>query len=107
MIVIGLGNEFRHDDAAGLIAARRLRDAGVAAEEYDGDLMMVMDRWKGSDAVILIDAVSSGVVAIPWLLIQSVPISFRQSASSSSVKTRHWTSLPSISRRQTKNITSE
>jgi hydrogenase maturation protease len=60
MIVIGLGNEFRHDDAAGLVAARRLRERGMAAEEHEGDLVTLIDRWKGADGVILIDAISSG-----------------------------------------------
>lgn len=60
MIVIGLGNEFRHDDAAGLVAARRLRERGMAAEEHEGDLATLIDRWKGADGVILMDAVSSG-----------------------------------------------
>src|SRR5262249_43771176 len=60
VIVIGLGNEFRHDDAAGLIAARRLREQGIAAEEHEGDLATLIDRWKGIDHLILVDAVSSG-----------------------------------------------
>ena len=62
MIVIGLGNEFRRDDAVGLIAARRLRENGFAAEECEGDVATLIDRWKGADVVILMDAVSSGAV---------------------------------------------
>jgi len=62
MIVIGVGNDFRHDDAAGLIAARRLRELGVDAETHEGDPLTLMDRWKGSDDLILIDAVVSGAV---------------------------------------------
>jgi hydrogenase maturation protease len=62
MIIIGLGNEFRHDDAIGLIAARRLRERGVPAEEHEGDLATLMDRWKRADGLILIDAVTSGGV---------------------------------------------
>jgi hydrogenase maturation protease len=60
VIVIGLGNEFRHDDAIGLIAARRLRERGVAAEEHQGDVVALVERWKGAVAAILIDAVTSG-----------------------------------------------
>jgi hydrogenase maturation protease len=60
MIVIGLGNEFRHDDAVGLIAARRLREYGLPSEEHEGDLATLMNRWKSADGVILIDAVTSG-----------------------------------------------
>jgi hydrogenase maturation protease len=60
MIIIGLGNELRHDDAIGLIAARRLRDQGVPAEEHEGDPATLMTRWTATDGVIVIDAVSSG-----------------------------------------------
>jgi len=59
-MVIGLGNEFRHDDAVGLIAARRLREIGIAAEEHEGDPATLMNRWKGADGLILMDAVVSG-----------------------------------------------
>ena len=60
MIVIGLGNEFRHDDAIGLIAARRLRERGVPAEEHEGDVTTLMDLWKRADGLVLIDGVTSG-----------------------------------------------
>jgi len=60
MIVIGIGNEFRHDDAVGLIAARRLREHGLPSEEHEGDPATLMDRWRSADGVILIDAVTSG-----------------------------------------------
>ena len=36
-LVIGIGNDFRHDDAAGLVAARQLRERGVAARMHEGD----------------------------------------------------------------------
>jgi hydrogenase maturation protease len=60
VIVIGIGNEFRHDDAIGLIVARRLRELGVAAEEVEPDVAILADRWNGVDGVVLVDAVSSG-----------------------------------------------
>jgi len=63
VIVIGLGNEFRHDDAAGLIVARRLREARVAALEHDGDFAALLEKWKGINDLILIDAISSGAEA--------------------------------------------
>jgi hydrogenase maturation protease len=61
MLVIGLGNEFRHDDAVGLIAARQLRERGVSTEEHERDLASLTERWGHADGVILIDAVRSGV----------------------------------------------
>jgi hydrogenase maturation protease len=58
--VIGLGNELRRDDGAGLAAARRLRERGIDAMEHRGDPASLIDGWSGADAVIVIDAVSSG-----------------------------------------------
>ena len=58
MLVIGLGNAARGDDAAGLIAARRL--GGV---EHEGDPLALLDLWDGADCAVVIDAVSSGVEA--------------------------------------------
>jgi hydrogenase maturation protease len=61
--IIGLGNEWRGDDAAGLVAARRLRDRIgegaqiIEAQQAGTDLLDLMDGARG---VLLIDAVSSG-----------------------------------------------
>jgi hydrogenase maturation protease len=60
-VIIGIGNEFRHDDAVGLIAARRLQSDGIPAIEHESDVADLMTRWERADNVILIDAVSSGV----------------------------------------------
>ena len=61
--VIGLGNEFRGDDAAGLLAARRLRALiGSRAEVVEAEMAGVelLELMTGADAVLLIDAVRSG-----------------------------------------------
>lgn len=63
LLAIGIGNIYRSDDAAGVIAARRLRQAGIDPSlvvEHSGEGASLMEVWKGADAVILIDAVSSG-----------------------------------------------
>ena len=60
---IGVGNELRGDDAAGLLVARRLRDrvpAGVRVVEREGEPTALLDAWAGSDSVLVIDAVYSG-----------------------------------------------
>ena len=62
-VIVGAGNAFRKDDGAGLATARRLRgslpgDIRVLAKE--GDLASLLDDWQGADAVIVIDATSSG-----------------------------------------------
>ena len=62
-LVIGLGNDFRHDDGAGRIAARRVRElAGdiVRVIEESGEGAALMDAWRGAEVVMLIDAVHSG-----------------------------------------------
>jgi len=61
--VIGVGNAWRRDDAAGLEAARRLRGTlGQGAEvlEREGEPAGLIDTWEDADALWLIDAVSSG-----------------------------------------------
>ena len=62
-LVIGIGNEYRGDDAVGLIVARRLRSQvpeGVRVFEESGEGAALMEAWRGADFVILIDAVHSG-----------------------------------------------
>ncbi len=59
--VVGIGNEWRRDDAAGLVVARLLRGMpGVAVIESEGEPIGLLDAWGDADAVILVDAVSSG-----------------------------------------------
>lgn len=62
-VIIGIGNEFRCDDAAGIIVARKLREL-LPKETYifesDGDGAELIDKWNGHSNVILIDAVSFG-----------------------------------------------
>ncbi len=66
MLIIGVGNAYRRDDAAGLVAAQRLWEAArdeVTLWEASGEGTALMDAWEGADAVILIDAVRSGAPA--------------------------------------------
>jgi hydrogenase maturation protease len=61
--VIGVGNSWRCDDAAGLVAARRIRDlapGGVVVTEFEGEPIALLDVWEGMTEVLVIDAVSSG-----------------------------------------------
>ncbi len=62
-LVIGLGNDYRRDDAVGLAVARRLKDAvpgHVRVLEQSGEGTALIESWKDADTVILIDAVYSG-----------------------------------------------
>ena len=63
ILVIGIGNPFRSDDAAGLRVVRKLKETRFDAAtllEHSGEGAALMETWKGAEAVILIDAVSSG-----------------------------------------------
>ena len=61
-MVVGVGNAWRGDDAAGLVAARRLRELlpGVSVAECEGEPVGLVDAWSDAGAVWLVDAVSSG-----------------------------------------------
>ncbi len=63
VLIIGVGSEYRHDDAVGLIVARHLRERNldsVEIVEMSGEGTALMEAWKGAERVILIDAVQSG-----------------------------------------------
>lgn len=62
ILVVGIGNIFRGDDALGLAAARlvgELELPGVEILELDGDLTGLLEGWQGAHKVIVIDAVTS------------------------------------------------
>jgi len=61
--VIGVGNEWRGDDAVGLLVARRLKAdqlPGVEIAECRGTVTAVREAWKDTAGVIVVDAVFSG-----------------------------------------------
>jgi hydrogenase maturation protease len=61
--VLGIGNPWRGDDAAGIEVARRLQAKGLRALEREGDPSSLLDAWAGESDVVLVDAVSSGAEA--------------------------------------------
>lgn len=66
LTVVGIGNPWRRDDAAGLVAARCLRGTmptSVEILEREGEPSSLIDTFEGAEAVWLIDAVSSGAAA--------------------------------------------
>lgn len=63
MLVIGIGNEYAQDDAAGLLVARRLRQEvrdNITIIESGGDGTSLIEVWKGTSSTIVVDAVRSG-----------------------------------------------
>ncbi len=66
IIVFGVGNSYRCDDAAGLIIAQQLKNKNldnVTIIEKDSDGLSLMEEWSHGDKVIIADAVSSSSVA--------------------------------------------
>jgi hydrogenase maturation protease len=62
-VIIGVGNEYRSDDAVGLVVARRLRELladSATVLELNGDGVALMETWRGAETVIIIDAMRSG-----------------------------------------------
>jgi hydrogenase maturation protease len=63
ILIVGAGNAFRRDDGAGLAAASRLQSAmssGIRVLVKTDDFTSLLDDWRGADAVIVVDAMSSG-----------------------------------------------
>jgi hydrogenase maturation protease len=64
VVVIGVGNAMRGDDAAGLEVVACVRDEpGVERVAHEREPIEVLEIWAGADAVVLIDAVHSGAPA--------------------------------------------
>lgn len=64
ILVIGIGNPDRGDDAVGLAVARKIRAAANPAEvtvrELVGDQLTLIDEWTAATEVYVVDAVCSG-----------------------------------------------
>jgi hydrogenase maturation protease len=54
-LVVGVGNELRGDDAAGLLVAR-----AVGGRELSGDPVGLLELWDGAPRVVVVDATRSG-----------------------------------------------
>ncbi|HSL25645.1 MAG TPA: hydrogenase maturation protease [Acidimicrobiia bacterium] len=62
-LVVGVGNPYRSDDAAGLEVARlvaRAAQPGVDVLEHDGEPGGLLESWAGFQAAFVVDAVRSG-----------------------------------------------
>lgn len=61
--MLGIGNAWQGDDAAGLVTARRLRErslADVDVRELEGEPVSLVEAWGGAEWVFVVDAVRSG-----------------------------------------------
>ena len=69
-LVIGVGNEIRGDDAAGLRVTRELRTLlkeRVRVVDCPGGVTELLDLWEGRERVYVVDAVQSGGAPGSWL----------------------------------------
>lgn len=63
IIVIGIGNQFRGDDAFGFEVIRRIREqlpGSVDVLLTEGDGTHLMQAWNGYDAAFVVDCITSG-----------------------------------------------
>jgi hydrogenase maturation protease len=67
VLVIGVGNGLRGDDAAGLEVVRRLGaldcSGRIRVWGHEGEGLGLLSLWEGADAVVLVDTVRSGAPA--------------------------------------------
>lgn len=59
-VVVGVGNLYRCDDAAGIHVLRRLEGRvadGVRLVECDGEATRLLDAWAGASLAVVVDAV--------------------------------------------------
>jgi hydrogenase maturation protease len=65
-MVIGVGNAWRGDDAAGLAVAARLRELApgwMEVREHEGEATGLVEAWTSADQVVVVDAAASGAPA--------------------------------------------
>jgi hydrogenase maturation protease len=60
MLIIGLGNPERGDDAAGMLVACRLAERGIETLQHRGCTLDLIEIWATVDCVVVVDAVLSG-----------------------------------------------
>jgi len=62
LLVVGIGNEFRSDDALGILVARELRrrsNGSVRIVEQGGEGTALLETFQGASTALLIDALAS------------------------------------------------
>lgn len=63
VVVVGVGNAYRGDDTAGLLAAEHVRErAGdeIRVRAIEQEPSRLVDSWAGAEAAYVVDAVASG-----------------------------------------------
>lgn len=87
VLIIGVGNIQRGDDAAGLLVAQALvakRLPSLAVEESSGEIAAIVELLQSADDVIIVDAMRSGKPAGTALWIEPLRASAQAGATTSS-----------------------
>jgi hydrogenase maturation protease len=66
ILLLCIGNEYRGDDAAGLVVARKVKESPQSRAdiiESCGEAASLIEHWRGRNNVVVVDAVSSGAEA--------------------------------------------
>lgn len=68
IVIIGIGNPYRGDDAVGYVVTQHLRQAltgcqDVRVLDLSGESTQLLSAWQGADLAIVVDAVQSGAPA--------------------------------------------
>jgi hydrogenase maturation protease len=88
ILILGLGNSMRRDDAVGLLVVRRLLAEGlprdVGAAEVTGGGTSLLDRLGDCDRLIVVDALDDREAGhLPGSVVELDPASIRSAAESS------------------------
>ncbi len=84
VIVVGLGNALRGDDAAGLRVAELLAERGVDAVRHEGEPVELLETLASKPRVVLVDAVVGERPGRVWRFDASageLPLSFERRSS--------------------------
>jgi hydrogenase maturation protease len=95
VLVIGVGNEVRGDDGAGLQVVHELRSVvgdQIRIVDCRGGVAELLDLWEGLERVYVVDAILSGRAPGSWL---RVPVGDQPLPSSLSGTSTHGLSLAS------------
>jgi len=60
LLILGIGNRYRSDDAVGPLVADRLAALGLSVQEHSGEGAGLIEAWSGGKSVIVVDATQSG-----------------------------------------------
>jgi hydrogenase maturation protease len=86
VMVIGIGNALRGDDAAGLEVVARIGDEpGFGLRAHGGEPLELLEMWEGVDAVVIVDTIRSGagIGTIHRIdaSVEQVPLTLRRASS--------------------------